>query len=235
MVLTAYISFCYRNYMRQHRYLRDLVAIVVFSIFFGGFLGAPTREAHIWLVFCVFALLLNLLTAPSVFFLEQGNTLAFLLGKPGGRMHLFRAKVALTVLIDLFWVTLFAAVYGFRFLDPDYFLGMPLRLLIVTVILLLSTLLLSLAYTGRPQLGWLIFLLLVAGNIINKAPLLEMESALDIFGALVLFLPPFLELDFLTVDFGLTGWQWVLVGLAPLQIAGLYALSAWRMARRDFV
>ena len=234
-ILFAYIRFIYKNYMRQHRYLRDLAAVVIFSVFFGGFLSSGQFEEGIWWVFAVFALLLNLLTAPSVFFLEKGNTLSFLLSQPQGRRRLLTAKVVLIVLIDLAWVSVFAVAYGLRFLQADYFLLLPLRLGVVTLVLTLSTLLLSLSYTYHPRLSWLIIILLVFGNIINKEKMFPIESPEALLKLLVFLVPPFFEISFVSVSLELSAWHLAFVGVAFLQIGLLYWITQRRMQHKDFV
>ena len=229
----AFLNFSYKNYMRQHRYLRDIIAVVVFSIFFGGFLTNPVRDDTIWLVFCVFALLLNLLTAPAVFFMDDSATLYFLIGKPGGRRRIFLAKVALIILIDLMWVSCFAVLYGLRFGEIAFFLGMPVRLMLLGMILTLSTLWISLAYTYRPQLTWLIFLVLIFGNIVAKQKMLDFDSPLSAIKGLSLLLPPFLELDFLAVEPVWNGWTALFAGITLLQSGILMWVSLRQMQRRD--
>jgi ABC-type transport system involved in multi-copper enzyme maturation permease subunit len=117
MALAAYISFCFKNYLRQHRYLLDLVAMVIFSIILGGFLNGTHQDDNLWwMVLSGFAVFLNISTAPAMFFLEHGNTLHFLLSKPNGRRNLLLSKIIVIVLVDLFWIFLFSMLYGLRFL-----------------------------------------------------------------------------------------------------------------------
>ena len=168
MVLAGFIKFCYRNYVRQHRYLLDLVVIVIFSIVFGGFLTTDQLGETLWLVFPIFGLIMNISTAMLTFFLEKGNTLYFLLSKPGGRKYFFLSKIIVIVSIDLFWVATFALLYGLRFPSVEYFSLLPIRLLLITITLTLSTVLISIAYTFKPQFIWLIFGAFIFGNIINK-------------------------------------------------------------------
>lgn len=235
MALLTFINFCYKNYLRQHRYLRELIAIVIFSIFFGGFLTGDHLDDSIWWVFTVFAVLLNLLTSPSLFFLEKGNTLTFLLSKPHGRTYLFMAKVILIILIDLFWVLLFAVLYGLRFLSLDYFLILPLRLFFVAFVLLLSTLLLSLSYSFRPQLSWLIIILLVFGCIVNKSPMFPPNSLSEILKLLIFLLPPFFEISFITVSLDFSHAQAAFLGVALIQIVALLLISLRQILRKDFL
>ncbi len=235
MALWAFIEFSFKNYMRQHRYLRDLAAVVIFSVFFGGFLGSDQLQSGIWWVFAVFALILNLLTAPAVFFLEKGNTLYFLLSQPLGRRRLFLSKIILIVLIDLSWVLIFAVAYGLRFLSADYFLLLPLRMGVIALVLMLSTLLLSFSYTYHPQLSWLIFVLLVFGNIVRKEGLLPMESPAEIFKALVFLLPPFFEITSISVSLTLDSWHVLFLLLAIIQVGGLYFFSMRRMLQKDMI
>lgn len=234
MKVLPFIKFSYKNYMRQHRYLRDLAAVVLFSIFFGGFLSSDQLQEGIWWVFAVFALILNLLTAPSVFFMDNGNTLYFLLGQPHGRRRLLIAKIVLIVLIDLVWVAIFALAYGLRFADAGYFLMLPFRLMIIAMVLTLSTLLLSLSYTYHPQLSWLIFLLLIFGNIVNKEKLIPIEKLTDLPGLLALLLPPFFEINFISVAVDVTIWHAAFAGLAIVQGTFLFWLTTRKMMQKDF-
>jgi len=244
--LFAFVRFEYKNYLRQHRYLRDLIAIVIFIILFEAFLTGDQYTEDIWIVFAIFAIILNLLTAPSVFFLEKGNTLYFLLSKPNGRRNLFISKIILITLIDLMWISLFAFLYGLRFLSPAYFLNMPLKLMFIIFILLLSTLLLSLSYTYRPQLSWLIMILLVFGSIFPKVRLFPLHSLEDWYKVLSLLLPPFAELTDLMVSVTWQGWSpgflevrltWQLIFLlvAILQIGFWSYISARKMMRKDLI
>ncbi|GEM_PF-2564346 len=244
--LFAFVRFEYKNYLRQHRYLRDLVAIVIFIILFEAFLTGDQYTEDIWIVFAVFAILLNLLTAPSVFFLEKGNTLYFLLSKPNGRRNLFISKVILIIFIDLMWIVLFALLYGLRFLSLTYFMNMPLKLSVIVLILLLSTLLLSLSYTYRPQLSWLIMILLVFGSIFPKVKLFPLHSPGDWYKILSLLLPPFAELSDLMVSVTWQGWSPGFLDVSPgwqiffllvaiLQIGCWLFVSCRKMMRKDLI
>ncbi|MEJ2636353.1 MAG: hypothetical protein P8184_13820 [Calditrichia bacterium] len=95
MALGAYFSFFYKNYFRSHRYLREIVLLVIFNVFFWGFLYGPKAEDAIWTVFGVLALLLTMVTTPSVFFLEKDNSLYFALMHPNGRLKFLFSKFLL--------------------------------------------------------------------------------------------------------------------------------------------
>lgn len=237
MALRAYINFCLKNYLRQHRYLRDLVAMVIFSIFFEGFLTSTHLDDNLWwMVLSVFAIFLNIFTAPAVFFLEKGNTLYFLLSKPDGRRNLLLSKIIVIVLLDLFWVSIFSVLYGLRFLSAEYFMLLPIRLLCIAAMILLSTLLVSIAYTYRPQLTWLIFALLIFGCIFPKEKLFPITSIAEILKALAFLLPPFFEIISLTVALEITSsMQAVFLGVALLQIFALFYISNKIMMRKDLV
>lgn len=237
MALQAYINFCFKNYLRQHRYLRDLVAMVIFSIFFGGFLTSTSLDDNLWwMVLSAFAVFLNIFTAPALFFLEHGNTLYFLLSKPNGRRNLLLSKIIVIVLVDLFWILLFSMLYGLRFPEPDYFLLLPIRLFCIGMMILLSTMLISIAYTFRPQLTWLIFVLLIFGFIVRKEPLFPIESLTEIIKSLVFLLPPFFEMLSFTVTLNIpTFIQAVFLLTAFLQIVLLFYLSHRKMLRKDLV
>lgn len=237
MPLAAYINFCFKNYLREHRYLLDLVGMVIFTIFFGAFLNMNRLEDGIWIVFAAFIMIVNMMTAYSVFFFERGNTLTFLISKPNGRRNLFTAKVIVTVLIDLVWVGAFAIIYGLKFLSPIYFALLPIRLLFIAILLLLSTLLIGISYTFRPQIAWLLLLLFVFGVIVPKEAMLQFDSLLSLAKSWVVLLPPFQELIFLSayiqIHFG--PWQWFFLAISLLQIAALYRLNMNRFRFKDMI
>ncbi len=235
MALIAFVKFCFLNYLRQHRYLLDLVVIVIFSIIFGGFLTSDQLGDSIWLIFSIFALIINIPTALLTFFLEKGNTLYFLLSKPKGRENFLYAKIIVIVLIDLFWVIIFALLFGLRFPSVDYFLLLPSRFSLILITLVLSTLIISFAYAYQAHLIWLIFILFVFGNIIRKEGFFPIESAIESFKVLVFLLPPFFEMHFLTISLDFSGWPLVFLGAALAQIIILFYVSRKRMMRKDFV
>lgn len=237
MALKAYINFCFKNYLRQHRYLRDLVAMVIFSIFFGGFLTSTNLDDNLWwMVISVFAIFLNIFTAPAVFFLEKGNTLYFLLSKPDGRRNLLLSKIIVIVLVDLFWILIFSILYGLRFLSIDYFLLLPVRVFIIGVMILLSTLLISVAYTYRPHLTWLILVMLLFGFIVRKEPLFPITSFEEFLKPLTFLLPPFFEMISFTISLQIESpLQLVFLITAIVQIFLLFFLSNKIMMHKDLV
>lgn len=235
MKLLTYIRFGYLNYIRQHRYIREILIIIIFHIFFWAFLYGDSTDDSIWTVLNVFAVLLNLATAPSLFFLERGNTLHFYLTKPHGRRYLFLSKIILIILIDLTWVFIFALIYGLRFLSAEYFFLLPVRLLLVATILLLTTLLISLSYSYRPQLSWLVFALIIFGSIVNKGAVLPIRDLAESYKIFVFLLPPLLEINFLTADLSFTHVHFVFAIFAALHIAGLFWLSFRGMMCKDLL
>jgi len=233
--LTPYLTFFLKNYLRSHRYLREIVFLVVFHIFFWGFLYGNRAEDAIWTVFGVLALLLNLVTGSSLFFLEKGNDLYFSLIRPFGRIRFFLAKVVLIVFIDLAWVLFFALIYGVRFPEGNYFLLLPVRMALILLLLALSTLLISFSFTYRPYVAWLILLLLVFGSILNKTALFPPSGLREAYVLLTLLLPPFLEIIFTAVSLRPGMWQSVFLLVAAGQI-GLYLWLNLRFLRRkDFI
>lgn len=235
MKLIAYIRFGYLNYIRQHRYIREIIVVVIFHIFFWAFLYGDKPDNSIWTVLSVFAILLNLITAPSIFFLEKGNTLYFLLSKPFGRRNLFLSKIILIVLIDLVWILLFALIYGMRFFSAQYFLLLPLRLFLVGLILLITTLLISFSYSYRPQLSWLVFALIIFGSIVNKSAILPINSISEIYKILIFLLPPILELNFLAVDLSFLKINSLFAAVAGFHIILLFFLSYRGMKHKDML
>lgn len=235
MKLLTYIHFGYLNYIRQHRYIREIIIVIIFHIFFWAFLYNDKPDDSIWTVLNVFAILLNLATAPSLFFLEKGNTLHFYLSRPYGRRNLFISKITLIILIDLAWILLFALIYGIRFLSADFFIFLPVRLLLVTSILLITTLLISLSYSYRPQLSWLVFALIIFGSIVNKGALLPIVGFGESYKILAFLLPPLLELNFLTADLSFANIQFLFVIIALIYVAGLFWLSYRGMMQKDLL
>ena len=231
--LIACLDFCRINYLRQHRYIFELIATVIFSVFFGGFLTADVAGNYIWFVLAAFGIILNLITAHSLFSLETGNTLYFLIAKPNGRRNLFISKIILIVAIDLLLVAILAVIYGLKFWNGIEFLLLAPRLVMMMLVLLLSTLLMSFTYTIRPQLIWVVFVLIVFGYIINKAPLFPIQSLSEVLKLLVFFLPPLQELVFLAMDFDFSPWSVLFLILAIVQTALLGIYSYRRMLNKD--
>ncbi len=235
MKLVTYIHFGYLNYVRQHRYIREIIIVIIFHIFFWAFLYNDKPDDSIWTVLNVFAILLNLATAPSLFFLEKGNTLHFYLSKPHGRRNLFLSKLILIILIDLSWILLFALIYGIRFSSVIFFLLLPIRLLLVASILLITTLLISLSFSYRPQLSWLVFALIIFGSIVNKGALLPINGFAEIYEVFVFLLPPLLELNFLTAELSFANIHFSFAILAMIYISGLFWLSYRGMMQKDLL
>ena len=234
-IIGPYLNYFFKNYWRSHRYLREIVLILIFHVFFWGFLYGEKPEDPVWTVLGVLAIVLNLVTVPSLFYLEKGNALQFPLVHPNGRRHFFVAKFLLIFLIDFFWVALFSLVYGLRFLDAGYFLWLLPRLAIVALLLLLSTSLLSLSFTYRPWIAWLLILLVVFGGILNKAALFPVQSWKEVYALLVFLLPPFLELIFTAVRIDFNFWQIVFLVVAVLQIVFYFYVNLRLMYRKDLV
>lgn len=233
--LTGFYLFGLRSYLRQHRYLLDLVVIALFIIMFEGFLKGSSETAAIWWVFAVLGVVLNFLTAPLVFNQEQGNARSFLLSRPDGRKNMLLSKICLIVSIDLFWVVLFAVFYGLRFPSADYFVLLLPRLLIIGMLISINTLMLSLTFSYRPQYSWLLFLLIILGFIVNKQQLLAINSFADIAGAAALLLPPYFELSYFSVELQTAGWTLLFLVHALLYGFFFWKLSSHLLKRKDFV
>jgi hypothetical protein len=235
MKFLTYIHFGYLNYIRQHRYIREIIVVIIFHFFFWAFLYDDNADNRIWTVFTVFAILLNLVTAPSIFFLEKGNTLHFYLSKSNGRRYLFLSKIVLIILVDSLWVLIFAFIYGIRFFSADFFLLLPIRLFLVGIILLITTLLISFSYSYRPQLSWLVFAFIIFGSIVNKGALLPLKTFSEVYKLLVLILPPLLELNFLAADLSFSHVSFIFTLVAAIHICVLFLLSYRGMMRRDLL
>ncbi|MEJ2536172.1 MAG: hypothetical protein P8048_03820 [Calditrichia bacterium] len=149
-MIKAYISFYLKNYLRSHRYLRELILIILFNIIFSGFLYTSKPEDMVWTVFGVFGILLTMVSVPSIFFLEKGHSLHFGLIYPNGRRNFFLAKYLLILGIDFLWIVLFTGLYGLKFMDADYFKVWLVRLFLMLLLMGLSVALLSLIFTFRP-------------------------------------------------------------------------------------
>jgi hypothetical protein len=234
-IILAYIQFGARNYLRQHRYIREIIVVGLFTIFFWAYLSDDKPDESIWLVFCVFAILLNLITAPSIFYMEKGNTLYFLIGKPYGRRNFFVSRIILIVLIDLFWILFFSSLYALRFLSIEFLFHLPLRLSLVGAILILTTVLISLSYTYKPQLSWLIFLLIILGSIVNKGSILPVQSLSEAYKLLIFLLPPVLELNLFTVSLSFVEIKQIFLIVAVIQTILLFLISYRGMMRKDLL
>ncbi len=231
----AYIAFQWQHYFRTHRYLREIAAIVIFAIFFGGFLADTHGGAGVWILFSVFAIILSSMTTPSLFLLEQGTTRYFLIGKPHGRRRYYLSKIILILLIDLGILVAFALVYGLRFPSTSYFLLLPLRIALVALILLVVTSLIALTMAFRPTWTWWIFVWVVFGGIVHKAGVLPIRGVMEAYKLLVFLLPPLQELAFLSVSlkFSALGWLWL--GLSISQIILFIGWGLWGFYRKDIV
>lgn len=235
MTLTVYFSFFLRNYLRSHRYLSEIILIFVMVIFFWGFLYTSKPEDVVWTVFAVLALVLNMVTVPSVYYLEKGNSLYFVLSHSRGRIHFLTGKLLLIWIIDFFWITLFAVIYGIRFLDGHYFAVLPLRLFFMGILMLLAILIFSLFYTYKPWIAWILFLLTIFGGIINKSALYPIESLSHIYAVFLVLLPPYLELIYSAVTLQFPFWRTMFVLLAAIQIVFYFTLNYRLILRRDFI
>ncbi|UCF64398.1 MAG: hypothetical protein JSW33_00810 [bacterium] len=235
MVLRTYLNFYLKNYVRSHRYLREIILILIFNIFFSGFLYSDSTDDMIWTVFGVLAVLLNMITVPSLFYLEKGNSLYFSLVNQLGRKWFFISKILLIILIDFFWLTLFSIIYGLRFLEMQYFSMLPIRLLLFLVLMLLSILILSLSYSFRPWIAWFLFLLIVFGGIVNKGALYPLESISQIYIVPSYLLPPLLEiiLGTATLDFDI--WRITFILAALIQIIFYFYLNMKLIMKKDFI
>ncbi|MBN2364845.1 MAG: hypothetical protein JXL67_01665 [Calditrichaeota bacterium] len=235
MAVLSFFSFFFRNYLRSHRYLRELLLILIFNILFSGFLYAIEPEDTIWTVFAVLGLMLNMVTVPSLFFLEKGNSLYFVLCRPHGRKNFFLAKILLIWIIDFGWVFLFTIIYGLRFMETDYFVMLPFRLFFLGWMMILSILIFSLSFSYRPWIVWLLLILTVFGGILNKTALFPVETFSKIYVLLSFLLPPFLELIYCAVTLDITFWRSVFLVVAMAQIAFYFFLNHRFILRRDFI
>ncbi|GAB4369860.1 MAG: hypothetical protein Kow0042_11790 [Calditrichia bacterium] len=230
-VTKSYFSFFAKNYLRTHRYLREIVTVFIFHIFFWGFLFTERPQDDFWFVFAIFALILNIVTFVSVFYLEKGNSLYFTLVRPHGRYYYFVAKILLILAIDMIWIGLFALLYGLRFWDSTYFLLLAPRLIFMFVLIALSLSLLCFSYNYKPWIIFLYLILLVFGFILNKTA----HSIPPLVKALLFILPPFNEIVFSMITMKFPLWRTVFLGIALLQIV-IYLYVNYRLIlRKDFV
>jgi hypothetical protein len=193
----------------------------------------------VWSSFAVLALILNIFTVPSLYLLEKGNSLYFSLAKESGRSYYFIAKSILIILINFFWICLFALIYGIRFMTLDYFLMLPLRLLFILLLLILSTLIWSLCYSARRPINRFFvltgLLLIIFGSIVNKTVGFPIESLKEIYVILFLALPPVQELIYSAVTLDLNSWRALFLLIALLQIVLYFIVNFRRFQKCDFV
>ncbi len=235
MILKSYYFFFFlKNYLRTHRYLREIVGILIFHIFFWGFLYTEQPDDVIWSVFAVLGILLNIVTVSSLFYLEKGNSLYFTLVRPGGRFYFFLSKVLLIFSIDFFWILLFSLIYGLRFLDGNYFLYLPLRLSFIAYLLMLSTLILSLSFVYRYWIVWLLMLLIIFGGIINKSALFPIQTFTQGYAVFTFLLPPILEIIYTAVTLEFPLWRSIFLGIGLLQIAFYFWIDFHLIQKKRF-
>jgi hypothetical protein len=233
--LKAYILYYLKNYLRSHRYLRELVLIILFNIIFSGFLYTSKPENMVWTVFGVFGILLTMVSVPSIFFLEKGHSLHFGLIYPNGRRNFFFAKFILILGVDFFWIVLFTGLYGLKFMEADYFKVWILRLLLILLLMSLSLALLSFTFTYRPSISWLILILIVFGGIINKTALFPIHSIKEFYAIFTFLLPPVLEIMYGAVTLEFSFWRIIFLLLALVQL-GIYLLINLKfMLKKDLV
>ncbi len=234
-MIKAYISFYLKNYLRSHRYLRELILIILFNIIFSGFLYTSKPEDMVWTVFGVFGILLTMVSVPSIFFLEKGHSLHFGLIYPNGRRNFFLAKYLLILGIDFLWIVLFTGLYGLKFMDPGYFKVWLVRLFLMLLLMGLSVALLSLSFTYRPSVSWLILILIVFGGIVNKSALFPIHSVKEFYAPFTFILPPILEIIYggVTLEFPL--WRSVFLVLALIQLGIFLFFNLKLMSKKDLV
>jgi len=235
LILKSYFSFFFKNYLRNHRYLREIICILIFHIFFWGFLYTDQPDEMIWSVFAVLGILLNIVTVPSLFFLEKGNSLYFSLVHPGGRYYYLISKLLLIFVIDFFWIFLFSLIYGLRFLDGNYFLYLPVRLFFIALLLVLSILILSLSFVYKYWIVWLLMLLVIFGGIINKSALFPLHSFSQSYVLLTFLLPPILEIIYSAVTLEFPVWRSIFLGIALLQTTLYFWINFHLIQKKDFI
>lgn len=224
-----------KNYLRSHRYLRELVVVVIFNIFFSGFLYSPNPEAEVWAVFGVFTILLAMVTVPSVFLLEKGNARAFLLVRPRGRLYFLLAKMLQAVVIDFVVLATFSLLYGIRYAELGYFAALPLRWLALLLILLLTVSILTLTFTCRSWMSMVALLWIVFGSILNKAALFPPAGFSELYKIIAFLLPPNLELIYSAIELKLFGWRLLFIISGLLQLVFLIWLNYRCFLKKDLV
>jgi hypothetical protein len=210
------------------------VLILIFHIFFWGFLYSKNPENAVWTVFGTLALLLNMVTVPSLFFLEKGNSLNFGLIRQLGRRKFFISKFILILLIDLFWIILFTIIYGLRFLDGQYFILLFPRLMLMSLMMIISISILSLLYSCRIWVIWILLVLVVFGSILNKTALFPIHSFGELYAIFTFLLPPLLEIIYTAVTLELTTWRIIFLVVATIQAIFYFTLNLKFILRKDF-
>lgn len=188
----------------------------------------------VWTVFGVFSILLNMVSVPSILFLEKGNSLYFTLTQKNGRVKFFFAKLILILAIDFSWIIVFTGIYGIWFLDSNFFILWLPRLLLIFLLMTLTISLLSLTYTYRAWISWILLLLIVFGGILNKTALFP-TTINKFYVVLSMILPPILEIIYSTVTLELTLWRMIFLIIAILQIGFYLFLNYKFMMRKDFI
>lgn len=235
MVLKTYLNFFFKNYLRSHRYLREIILILIFHIFFWGFLYSETADDMIWTVFGVLAILLNMVTVSSLFYFEKGNSLYFALAHQKGRLWYYLSKLILILCIDFFWIFLFALIYGLRFLELQYFMVLPIRLLLLVLLMSLTVLILSLSFSYRPWIAWVLLILIVFGGILNKIALFPIKSFSEIYVSLSFLLPPLQEIIYGAATLEFDFWRNIFIFIALTQILIYFYINLRLLMKKDIL
>jgi hypothetical protein len=235
MRVGVYFSYFLKNYIRSHRYLREIVVILIFNVFFWGFLYTSEPENEVWIVFSTLSLLLNFITMPSLFFLEKSNSLHFSIMRTSGRKNFFLSKFLLILTIDFFWISLFTILYGLKFLNLSYFQLLLPRLLIIIFLMILNISIISLFYSYKPWSIWILMLLIIFGSILNKVALFPIQSFSDVYFIFSFLLPPILEIIYSTVTLDFSFWRVIFITIALLQIVIYFFLNLKLISNKDFL
>jgi hypothetical protein len=176
-----------------------------------------------------------MVTVPSVFYLEKKNSLFFVLIRTNGRLKFLCSKLILIFLIDFTAIIIFTMLYGLRFAEANYFLILVPRWGFIALLLITSSLILSLSFTYKPWIAWLLMFLLIFGGILNKSALFPVNSIVESYKFLTFLLPPFLELIYSAITLDFPFWRIIFLIAGFIQIILYFLLNYRFIQKKDFV
>ena len=128
---------------------------------------------------------------------------------------------------------LFALIYGLRFLELQYFVVLPVRLLLLMLLMSLTVLILSLSFSYRPWITWVVLILIVFGGILNKIALFPIKSFSELYVSLSFLLPPLQEIIYGAATLEFDFWRNIFIFVALTQILIYFYINFRLMMKKD--
>ena len=109
------------------------------------------------------------------------------------------------------------------------------RLTLMLLLMILSISILSLFFSHKPWLVWILMLLIVFGSIINKTALFPIHAIQEFYIFFSFCLPPILEIIFSTATLDFSFWRVIFLCIAFIQITFYFILNIKFISLKDFL